>query len=832
MNRLAAILCCFTLMLLLPVAQQVPVKTCYAQVNNAKEEESLFVAKKAFEDGFYEVSIGLLERFLKNYPASSRKAEVELLIARSLFQQNKYSEALSRLEGLLDQKYAGRLEDAVLYWLAETHFKGNNLKKAADYYKQITERFPNSAYVPASYYSLGWCLFQEGKFAEACGYFKIVEDRYPKESQAQDSSFKTIECLYNLKDYPGLREKAMTHLKTYSRDGQRLEYVNFYLAEAEYYLNNVNEAVNLYSKAIASTKDVKLKALCGLGMGWSYIKLKRYDDAQRSLEEIKAAQLDDRSRYILMLAKATLLTDTGRSSEARELYDKILDAGLGDQPILLEAYSGKANALYNLSSYEEAVNTYKEALKKEWGPGIATDLVDKLHYGLAWAYLKQGEFREGIKEFQKIVKGTDDKIIKVSALCQIGDAYQDSGDYEKARETYNAILIDYPDSFYGDYVQYQLGISMLKSSNYDAAITMFLALKNNFPGSKLLDEGVYALGLAYFQKQDYNASREVFEGFQADFKDSSLKPQALYLLGSSFFNLGKYPEAITAFENVMKKFGQDNELMQKAEYEIADCYYQMGQEEEALKRFKSLRTKYPQSGLTAEVIWWLGEYYYRHNDLDVSKRYFSSLINDFGQSNLLVDAYYVLGSILAEEGRFGEAIEKLNMVVSLSGADSAAKASIAIADIHLRQGSTDYALNSYKDVLSSYPNFAHIIYPKMADIYFKLGNYREALDYYRKSLEMAPLKEMPVLQFKIAEVLQAQNMFHEAVEEYLKVTYLHGEDDSLNVKALLRVAQIHESREKFREALAVYRKVISSGAEESKYAEERVDWITANTKYK
>ncbi len=40
---------------------------CLAQ-ESSKEEETLFVAKKAFEDGFYEVSLGLLERFLKNYP--------------------------------------------------------------------------------------------------------------------------------------------------------------------------------------------------------------------------------------------------------------------------------------------------------------------------------------------------------------------------------------------------------------------------------------------------------------------------------------------------------------------------------------------------------------------------------------------------------------------------------------------------------------------------------------------------------------------------------------------------------------------------------------------
>jgi len=35
--------------------------------DNPKETELLFMAKKAYEDGFYEVSLGMLERFQKDF---------------------------------------------------------------------------------------------------------------------------------------------------------------------------------------------------------------------------------------------------------------------------------------------------------------------------------------------------------------------------------------------------------------------------------------------------------------------------------------------------------------------------------------------------------------------------------------------------------------------------------------------------------------------------------------------------------------------------------------------------------------------------------------------
>jgi TolA-binding protein len=270
--------------------------------------------------------------------------------------------------------------------------------------------------------------------------------------------------------------------------------------------------------------------------------------------------------------------------------------------------------------------------------------------------------------------------------------------------------------------------------------------------------------------------------------------------------------------------------VQKAEYEIADCFYQLGNEKEAMVRFKALRSKYPDSKLTVEIIWWLGEYYYRHNELSLARRYFSSLIQDFSKSNLVADAYYALGSIDAEESAYPEAIGNFQKVIASGKSDLTAQAAVAIGDIYLRQGQIDSALKTYKDAVRDYPNFAQLIHPKIADIYNKTGNYDEAKDYYRKSLEIVPVKEMSSIQFKIAEVLQAQGKFPEAIEEYLKVTYLYSEDNDLTVKALLRVAGIYEDKENFNEAMNIYRKIAAMNVGEAKYAQERMDWIKAHVK--
>jgi len=790
------------------------------EADQSRQEESLFVAQKAFDDGFYDVALNLLERFVQSYPNSGRIHDANLLMGQCYFHLSRFFEALKKFEDLI-QGPAKNNKDAGYYWAAEVHFRGNNFAKAAEYYKAIITGYPDSYYAASSYYSLGWCMFQEQKYKEALDYFRKMEEKFPKHSQTQEASFKILECLYNLKDYGGLRDSARGYLKAFSKDITKSAYLNFYIAESEYYLDNLQAAIEAYSRVISSTRDPKLESLSRLGTGWAYLKLKDYQKAQQAFDQINPESLEKKSLDVLYLGKAAVFSQTSRYSQAQVVYDELIRA-TQDPLTLLQAYIGKADALYNLGDYRAAVETYRKAASGSLD-GVPSDIIDKLHYGLAWAYLKEGEFKEAIAEFKKIVRSTEDKIFKVSALCQIGDAYQDSGEFEKAVEAYDTILRDYPDSFYTDYVQYQLGLVQIKTQNYDGAIASFMSIKNNFPNSKMLDEAGYALGLAYFQKQDYASSRRIFEQFLREYKGSSLMPQAMYLLGTSLYNLADFAGAAEVFKSVARLYGQDSQLAQKAEFEIADCYYRMGNEKEALARFNALRAKYPDTSLTAEIMWWLGEYYYRQNDLGMAVRYFTSLIQDFPGSNLVLDAHYALGSIYSEEGKFSEAQDEFSRVMASGKSDLAAQAAIAIADLFVREGEPDKAIAMYQDKVREHPEMAHLIYPKIADIHFQQGRYDDALSLYKKSLTIVPLRQMADIQFKVAEVFQTQGKTSEAVEEYLKVVYLYSGNRPLEVKALLRVARIHEDTENIPEAVRVYEKIGAMDVPEAGFARERIE---------
>ncbi len=796
------------------------------EAKQKREREAFYVARKAYEDGFYEVALNLFQRFITNFPQSRKIPEADLYIAQCYFQQNKFIAALAQLEKLSSDPKASDLRDAVFYWIGEVHFRGKDERRAISFYQRIIEEFPQSEFLVHAYYSRGWCLFELGRYQEAIKDFERIVNDFPVQPFSREAQFKNLECLYNLENYKELEKQILVFQKKYPKDTTYTSSIHFLLAECKFYLNDYSGAIGQYQIALESSPSQKIIALSQLGLAWCYLKLNNYANAQDLLESLNADDLTDKEKEALVLARANLFTETQNFSAARRVWSELQDIA-SDVMIKMQAYLGEADALYNLGQYPEAIAVYQEA--KEITESLPSELLDKLCYGLAWAFLKNGEFREAITEFQKAASFASDETIKIAALCQVGDTYQDAEDYQKAIQVYDQILKDYPDSFYGDYVQYQLGLALLRSSRYDESVLTFRILLLNFPDSKLKTQAIYSLALGLFQNQDYQGCKKALQDYMPDLQGEVLEVEALYLLATSLYNLGKFPEAMNIFKQVIRKT-RDIKIIQKAEYEIADCLYQMGKEREALQRFKVLRDKYPDSTLSPEVTWWLGGYYFRKGNLELSRRYFLTLIRDFPKSGLIADGYYALGLIDQEEDRLDSAIENFKKAMKIGSRDLVAQAGIAIADILTEQDKLDEARVSYQEAIKKSPTLAGLIYPKISRIYEKREDFDQAIRLYRKALSLVSMKEAASLQFRIARVYEKKGDYHQSIEEYLKIPYLYPTDSKLVVKAYLSCAQIYENQRDWLSASDIYLKVASMDVEEAKYAKERLLWIERNQK--
>ena len=185
---------------------------------------------------------------------------------------------------------------------------------------------------------------------------------------------------------------------------------------------------------------------------------------------------------------------------------------------------------------------------------------------------------------------------------------------------------------------------------------------------------------------------------------------------------------------------------------------------------------------------------------------------------------------------------------ALSGTGSPefkARAFFAIGDIYFDKGDYRQALEFYKRVLSmgiassdtsggglsDYPGFFKEAHVKLANVYKELGDFDKAIYSYKSALDSAGADGAGEIQFKIAESFEESGKINEAIEAYLTNTYLHSQDRYWLLKSYLRLARIFENREDWKEAESIYIKISLMDVDEAKFAQERLKAISVMVKY-
>jgi len=794
-----------------------------------EETELFLVAQKSFDDGFYDVAIRYIGQFIEKYPLSEKRIEANLLLGQCYFFQSQYLKAFNVFQSLLQYS---EYKDATLFWLGETYLKGSDNDQAQKQYKQLIESYPESLYTPQAYYSLGWSLFEQQKYDLAKETFLKFINQFPDHLLLEDTHFKIGECDYNSLRY----EEAVSQLRNYVTrfpQSPRHDQAYFYIGESYFYLENYAEAVNYHTKAKEISHDDKIIFMSKVSLGWSYLKLKQFDQSQKFFDEAKfIAQEKKMAADEILLGQANLYTEMTDYQKAMETYQQLVD-NFPQSPRIAEAYLGRANTIYLLEKYKEAINAYNQIISTFAAEASLSEILEKARFGLAWAYLKQNNLELAIKIFEEIINQTKSKVSKVSALTQIGDVYQDNGNFNKALEIYDKIVHDFSDSPYTDYIQYRQGIAFLKMEKIEAATICFQSLKSNFPDSKYLAEATYYLGVAYFKKEDWIAAKEQIEKFVKEMPAThELQPEANYILALSTFNLKDPTKAIKIFQKIINSYPERTDIVNDSEVNIAKCLYELGDDKEALKKFKIIIYKYPQSAIALESLFWLGDFYLKLLNFDSAILYYQQILNEFPGSEKIPSVRFALSEAYQQAGQLDKALNQLKLIDQKTNRDLYAKTQLAIADIFSQKVDSQAAIEQYDNIGASSPEFARDAYAKVARIFQEDQQPQKALEYYVKALKTPPalsqLKNAEI-QFLIGDLHETLNDSKPALEAYFKIPYLYPQEVDWAVKAYLRAARIFEDEEDWENAKLAYTKIIEYNTDELKFAQERLDWIEQNT---
>lgn len=189
----------------------------------------------------------------------------------------------------------------------------------------------------------------------------------------------------------------------------------------------------------------------------------------------------------------------------------------------------------------------------------------------------------------------------------------------------------------------------------------------------------------------------------------------------------------------------------------------------AISILKSLEAEEPEN---REVLFKLGLCYLQTGRADVTRRYLSKYIelekNDYAAYNLLGIAFNNLGEIDSSFAYFNKAI-KIN--------DKSAEAYFNRGRLYFSQSEFDLALKDFLKAKSDDKNFN--LSMMLAQTYYALGKYAEALEEYKISLELKP-NDFLVLK-NLGNTASQLKDFKAAIEYYSQALEIQDDDvDILN----------------------------------------------------
>ena len=143
--------------------------------------------------------------------------------------------------------------------------------------------------------------------------------------------------------------------------------------------------------------------------------------------------------------------------------------------------------------------------------------------------------------------------------------------YRAAILEYKRLLYYHPDTAKADLARYRIGLGYYRQGNRKLARQQFEEVTQNFPNSPFYLKAQLMLGRTYFDAKNYSTARSTFFSIANTDGGGETASQARYLRGWCYIHEQAWFKAIAEFRTVQQL--QPNTLLSQASTQLADMTY-------------------------------------------------------------------------------------------------------------------------------------------------------------------------------------------------------------------------------------------------------------------
>jgi O-antigen biosynthesis protein len=451
------------------------------------------------------------------------------------------------------------------------------------------------------------------------------------------------------------------------------------------------------------------------------------------------------------LKQAQELRDQGKMAEAIDEYRSLLE--VDDHHIA--ALHQIAQIYESQGNFAGAIESYRRAIELDPNPPFWV----YRHFGFALS--QQEQFLEAVAAYQKAITLNPEDVSTYGLLGQVqgrkGDIDGAISSYQKQIELSSEISA---------WVYLNLGNGLSQQERWEEAIEVYekaLALEPENAGIQRLLAAVIArkeasaidpVAVAKRLQEEGKLEEALFEYRSVLEKDGSNRV-ALHQVAQICEGLGKWEEAVEGYRRAIEVDAESPFWVYR---HLGFALSQVGDVDSAVAAYEKAVEFNPED---AETYLLLGKSLETCENLPKASFSYQKAIELNPQQSTGV--YISLGKVLSLSGKWDEAIDAYTLASQLEPANPDIYR--LLAEAHAKHGTLDSAIaNSQKAVTLQSSDWK--IYHDIGDIFFELGNWKEAVILYNHSLEINPYFEWSY--YNLGAALGQECKWEESLSAYQK----------------------------------------------------------------
>ena len=752
-----------------------------------REQADYYIALSRFEQGD-DGSLMALQRFIDQYPASTKAVEAQMKIGNYYFYRGQWESALFSYSLVRNRALDLNSDEDLEYRRAYCNLRLGNYHEAERQYNELDR---STRYAGASEFYKAYLDYAQGDYNEAIEKFS----RIPEGSElGYQSQYYLTQIDYNKKHYNDVIAAGTALLEQHGNDYFDAE-LNRIVGESYYHLGNDRQARTY---------------------------LRRY--------------LDNPEGEPYRTAAYTMGVLDYRDGNYQAVVDNMLHVTDGSDALAQSAYLYMGQAKRQLNDLNGANMAFQQAAMMDCDKGVR----ETAYYNYAVGVSKGARtpFDKSVDLFENFINEYPNSRYKDNVEDYLVDAYMGTTDYQRALTSINRINKPGTKVLKAKQrILYNMGVqAMANNRNKEADQYFKQAIAVGNYDKTALNESRLWLAEAKYREGDFKeASKYQQEYVKAIDKSDENYGLAQYNLGYSLYEQKRYSEAKSAFQNAVASKQLSSDLM-------ADAYNRIGDTQYYARDFGGAQMSYDQAMRLGKNT--SGDYsmYQKGMMMGLNHQYadeinqMDALIAAYPKSDLAPQAMLEKGNAQALLGKNNDALSTYaTLLKNYPKSVEARKGLLQTALVNKSMDKEDAAIEAYKKVISQYPTSdeAQAAAEDMKLIYADRGQLAE-FGKFLNGIPNAPkidVNEVERLTFESAEKAATDVRPNiDKMQQYLK-NYPAG---AYVAKAKYYIARYHYGKGNYNEALAAIDESLQGGGDAS-YAQDalamRSDIFTRQGKF-